>query len=150
MLAERLDLHERAGVDPFGDLAPEERIEAAGHDDRVERRVRDEPVHLAADEDLHPLAVLHRLDAPFAEPLVEVARERVEGLVIVVVGVDRTDIHGHGAHSPKKKAEALRYCHASRTSSVRSSFSISARQRCIDSTGWSDANRMRSVPRVRR
>ena len=37
---QRLDLHERARVDALGDLAPEQRVEAAGHDDRVERRVR--------------------------------------------------------------------------------------------------------------
>ena len=42
--AQRLDLHQRARVDALGDLAAEHQVEAAGHDDRVERRVRDEPV----------------------------------------------------------------------------------------------------------
>ena len=49
---DRLDLRERARVDAFGDLAAELEVEAAGHDDRVERRVRDEVVELARDEDL--------------------------------------------------------------------------------------------------
>ena len=50
--AQRLDLHQRAGVDALGDLAPEQRVEAARHDDRVEGRVRDEAVDLAADQQL--------------------------------------------------------------------------------------------------
>ena len=39
---QRLDLHERARVDALGDLAAEHQVHAAGHDDRVERGVRDE------------------------------------------------------------------------------------------------------------
>ena len=83
-----------ARVDALGDLAAEERIEAARHDDRVEGRVRDEPVHLAAHQQLHPLAVLHRLHAAVAELRVEVPGEGVERLVVVVVGVDRPGVHG--------------------------------------------------------
>ena len=63
---QRLDLHERAGVDALGDLAAEQRVEAARHDDRVEGRVRDEAVDLAADQQLDPLAVLHGPHAALA------------------------------------------------------------------------------------
>ena len=57
---QRLDLHELGRVDALGDLAAEERVEAARDDDRVEGRVRDEAVDAAADQELDALAVLHR------------------------------------------------------------------------------------------
>ena len=62
--AERLDLHERAGVDALGDLAAEQRVEASGHDDRVERRVRHEAVDAAAHQQLDALAVERRDGRP--------------------------------------------------------------------------------------
>ena len=55
VLGERLDLHEGAGVDALGDLAPEERVEAAGHDDRVEGGVGMNPLTLP------PISTLTRL-----------------------------------------------------------------------------------------
>ena len=84
----RLDLHEAARVHSFGDLAAEERVHATGHDDGVERGVRDEPVHRPAHEELDALAGLHDFDAAVAELLVEVPGERVQALVVVVVGVN--------------------------------------------------------------
>ncbi len=48
--AQRLDLHQRPRVDTLGDLAAEHEVHAAGDDDRVERRVRDEAEELAARE----------------------------------------------------------------------------------------------------
>ena len=64
--AERLDLHERARVDALGDLAPEQRVDAARHDDRVEGRVRDEAVGVAADQQPGAPAVLRRPARPGA------------------------------------------------------------------------------------
>ena len=93
--AQRLDLHQRRpGSTPFGDLAAEERVEAAGDDDRVEGRVRDEAVDALADEQLHVLlAVVHRAHAAPLERGIEVPGERIERLVVVVVGVDGVEIH---------------------------------------------------------
>ena len=94
--AQRFDLHERARVDALGDLAAEHEVHAAGHDDRVERRVGDELEQLAPDEQERVRALLHDLDAALAELLVEVTGARVDGLVVVVVGVDGpvSDVHG--------------------------------------------------------
>ena len=50
MLGQPLDLHQRRRVDALGDLAAEQQIQATGHDDRVERRIRDEVVDLAAHD----------------------------------------------------------------------------------------------------
>ena len=57
---QRLDLHERARVDALGDLTAEHQVHAAGDDDRVERRVRDEAEELAAREQQRVAALLHR------------------------------------------------------------------------------------------
>src|SRR5207248_6302155 len=68
-------------------------VEAARPRDRVERRVRDEPVDLAADE--QPLLAV-QLD-PLHAALLHLARhvpdERVFRLVVVVVGVEQTVAH---------------------------------------------------------
>ena len=94
---QRLDLRERARVDPLRDLAPEHGVEAPGHDDRIERRVRDEPEPVPAREQERVLAVLHDLYAAVAEVAVEVAGARVERFVVVLVGVDRTECQVHAA-----------------------------------------------------
>ena len=93
---QRLDLHQRARVDALGDLAAEHQVEAAGHDDRVERRVRDEAEELAADEQERVLPCCTTCTPRSTELLVEVAGARVERLVVVVVGVDgpESDVHG--------------------------------------------------------
>src|SRR5262249_5279459 len=111
-----------------------------------------EAVDLPADQQLDALAVLHGVDAPVGEGPVEVAGEGVEGLVVVVVGVDRSQLHGRASYlssGSKKNACALPYSQASRTSAGRSSACASPRQRAIVRTGWSVAKMMRSLPRVR-
>ena len=111
---ERLDLHELGRAHALGNLAAEERVEAARDDDRVEGRIGDEAVDPAADEELDALAVLHRANAASLEGLVEVPREGVERLVVVVVRVDRPDVHRCSSGAPgdagasKKNASALR------------------------------------------
>src|SRR5690606_15054183 len=62
----------------------------AGFGHRVERRVRDEPVDLAADEEPLLAVDLGPAHAPALHPLVDVAGEGVGGLVVVVVGVEGT------------------------------------------------------------
>ena len=134
MPRQRLDLEQRAGVDALGNLTAEQRIEGSRDDDRVERGVRDEGVELAAHQHVHPLALLHRADAPVLELRVEVSGECVERLVVVIVRVDRSEVHA-GFSVLKKNASALPWSQASRTSGARSSFRASSRQRWNDSTG---------------
>ena len=112
---QRLDLHERARVDALGHLTAEHQVHAAGDDDRIERRVRDEAEELAAHEQERVAALLHRLHPARAELLVEVAGARVDRLVVVVVGVDgaESDLHGH----------SLRRC--ARVASARKCYNIS-------------------------
>ena len=96
---ERLDLHERPRIDSLGDLAPEEGVDAARHDDGVEGRVRDELVGVATGQ--HPRAPAggDDLHAAAGEGRVEVPGEGVERLVVVVVGVDRLVVQVHGQAS---------------------------------------------------
>ena len=98
--SQRFDLHQCARVDAIGDLAPEHQVEAARHDDRVECRVRNEPIDASTDEEMRVPAVVHRLHAPLLELRIEIAGKRVERFVIVVVGVDRLEVEGHVAPPP--------------------------------------------------
>src|SRR4051812_44391126 len=93
-----------AGVGALGELAAELQVETAGHDHRIERRVRNEAVDLAADDDLDVRALLHHAYAAVLEGGIEVPGERVERLVVVVVGVDRAQLIGHGhLHDPARR-----------------------------------------------
>src|SRR6185503_4633914 len=97
----RLELAERlADRVPLGIVAAVVLIEAAGARNRIERGVRDEAVDRARDQEL--LASLHHcpVHAAAAHLRVEVARERVFGLVVMVVGVEdqeRKVGHARGA-----------------------------------------------------
>ena len=57
MVGQPVDLHQRRRVDALGDLAAEQQVQAARLDDRVERRVRDEVVDLAAHDGEGALAL---------------------------------------------------------------------------------------------
>src|SRR6185295_6341107 len=114
--------HDLRAVHAVGDAPAEELIQTARHDDRVEGRIRDEPGHAIVDQELRALALLHDADSAQLELLGEVAREGVERLVVVVVGVDRAEVHARGSGVRKKNAWALPWSHASRTSGVRSSL----------------------------
>ena len=79
-----------------------------GHDDRVERGVGDELEELPAHEQERVRALLHHLHAPLAELLGEVPGAGVEGLVVVVVGVDGAVSELHGVLSVPRAALAAR------------------------------------------
>ncbi len=100
--AQRLELHQRTRVDALGDLAAEHEVHAPGDDDRVEGGVGDELEQLPAHEQERVRALLHHLHAPLAELLGEVPGAGVEGLVVVVVGVDGaiSELHGVLSRSP--------------------------------------------------
>ena len=72
MVRHAVDLHQRRRVDTLGDLAAEQQIQAARLDDRVERRVRDEVVDLAAHDGQGALAVGDHLHAAALELLGQV------------------------------------------------------------------------------
>src|SRR4029450_8354945 len=91
--AKGLDLHDGPRIDALGKLSAEERVHAARDDDRIERRIRDESIHAARGQELHPLAVLHRANPWARELAIEVTGERIERLVVVIVRVDGFEIH---------------------------------------------------------
>ena len=72
-------------------LAPEVVLEAARLGDRVERGVRDELVDLAAHQQALLAVDVGPLHAPLGHRGVDVAGERVLGLVVVVVGVEGSE-----------------------------------------------------------
>ena len=89
---DRLQLAEqRIQVGALGVAAAEVLVERAGLAHRVERRVRDEPVDLAADEQSLPAVELGPLDGAFLVLRLDVAGERVDGLVVVVVAVEELE-----------------------------------------------------------
>ena len=57
VLAQPLDLHQRRGVDAFGNLTAEQQVQAARHDDRVESGIGDEVVDAVADDGPRALAL---------------------------------------------------------------------------------------------
>ena len=90
---DRLERAERLADVVAGDLAAEVLVEAARSGDGIEGGVRDEAEDLVVDDHpllaadlgpLHGLGVLGR----------QMARERVGGLVVVVVSVERIEVHG--------------------------------------------------------
>ena len=89
MILHAVDLHQRGRVDALGDLAAEQQIQAAGFDDRIEGRVRDEVIDLTAHDRQGALAVGEHLHAAALELLGQVPGEGVDRLVVVVVDVDR-------------------------------------------------------------
>ena len=52
VVGETLHLHQGRRVDAVGNGATEEQVQTARHDDRVERRIGDEVVDAATDDDL--------------------------------------------------------------------------------------------------
>ena len=109
---ERLHLEELGRAHALGNLAAEERVEAARDDDRVEGRIGDEAVDPTADEELDALAVLQGANPASLEGRIQVPREGVQRLVVVVVRVDRPDVHRCSSGAPgeralKKNASAL-------------------------------------------
>ena len=66
-------------------------VERAGLAHRIERRVRDEPVDLAADEQPLPAVELRPLDGALLYCGLDVAGERVHRLVVVVVAVEELE-----------------------------------------------------------
>ena len=112
---ERLHLEELGRVHALRNLAAEERVEAARDDDRVEGRIGDEAVDATADEELDALAVLHGANPASLEGLVEVPREGVERLVVVVVCVDRPDVHRCSSGAPCRERASIQ----ARLSSLR-------------------------------
>ena len=96
MVRHAVDLHQRSRVDTLGDLAAEQQIQAARFDDRVEGRVGDEVIDLAAHDRQGALAVGEHLHAAALELLGQVPGEGVDRLVVVVVDVDRPVVQrGH-------------------------------------------------------
>jgi hypothetical protein len=85
---DRLDPGQGPRIDAGRDLAAEEQLDAPGHDDRIEGRIRDESAQLVRDHDEGALAVAQDLDAAALHRRRLVAREAVEGLVVVVVRVE--------------------------------------------------------------
>ena len=88
MVGEAVEFHQAGRVHALGNLAAEQQIEAAGLDDRVEGGVGDEVVDLLADHRHGASAVADHLHPARPELLGQVAGERVERFVIVVVDVD--------------------------------------------------------------
>src|SRR3954467_3214984 len=95
MVGQPVDLHQRGGVDTLGDLTAEQQIQAPGFDDRIEGGVRDEMVHPLAHHGQRALAVLDHLHAAAFELLGQMAGQRVDRLVVVVVDVDRLVVQRH-------------------------------------------------------
>ena len=89
MILHAVDLHQRSRVDALGDLAAEQQIQAAGFDDRIERRIWDELIDLTGHDRKGALALGEHLDAAALELLGQVPGEGVDRLVVVVVDVDR-------------------------------------------------------------
>ena len=86
---DRLELAEqRVQVRAFRVAAAEVLVERAGLTHGVERRVRDEAVHPAADEQPLPAVELSPLDGALPVLRLDVSGERVDGLVVVVVAVE--------------------------------------------------------------
>ena len=77
-------------------------VEAARARDGVEGRVRDEAVHRARDQQLLPTAYLRPVHAAPPHLAVEVTREGVLGLVVVVVAVE--DLEGKLGHGRPLRA----------------------------------------------
>ena len=86
--ADRVELTERGADVLRRVLGPEVAVEAARLRDRVERRVRDEPVHLAADEQPLLAVDLRPLHAALLHLARHEADERVLRLVVVLVRVE--------------------------------------------------------------
>ena len=95
---------------PTVGVAPEVVDQRPGRRDRVERRVGDGPADPAAQRVVAPAADLDPLDHPRPELRVEVAGERIERLVVVVVGVEdgRVDsVHGQPSASVRNTADSI-------------------------------------------
>ena len=106
--ADRLELAERGADVVAGALAAEVLVEASRPRDRVEQRVRDEAVDLARDDEALLAVDLGPLHRALAEAGLDVAREGVGSLVVVVVGVEgqKTEI-GHRASPPERGGRVL-------------------------------------------
>ena len=92
---DRVQLAEQVGHSGgLGVAAPEVLVERPRLADRVERRVRDEPVDLAADQEALAPVDRRPLHGALGELGLDVAGEGVERLVVVVVGVERREIDG--------------------------------------------------------
>jgi hypothetical protein len=102
--ADRLELAEQLGrVRAHRVAATEVLVEGSRPGDRVEGRIGDEAVDLAADQ--QPLAAIDRspLHAPLAEGGIEVAGESVDRLVEVVVGVKAEKVKVHNHNPPMRR-----------------------------------------------
>ena len=75
-------------------VGPEVPVQAPGLDDGVEHRVGDRIVDLPPDDVADPAMDLGDVDGTAPQLRIEVPGEGVERLVVVVVGVERTDIAG--------------------------------------------------------
>src|SRR5258708_9648519 len=80
--------------------AAEVLVQRTGCSNWVERRVRDEAVDLTADEQPGLALDLGPLHRPLLVPLLEVTRERVERLVVVVVAVE--ELEPESCHDPPR------------------------------------------------
>ena len=80
-------------VAPVG-VAPEVVVHRAGLGDRIERGVRDRVADAPADDVILPPVDLGPLHATAARLGIDMAGERVERLVVVVVGVEREVVEG--------------------------------------------------------
>ena len=98
VLRDRVEVAEhRLQVEALGIAAAEVVLEAAGRGDRIERGVRDELVDPAPYEQAPLAPDLGPLHAALGHLRVDVARERVLRLVVVVVGVEGAELElAHG------------------------------------------------------
>jgi hypothetical protein len=98
--ADGLELAEGRADVVAGRLAPEVVVEHAGPGHGIERRVRDEAVDLARDHQPRLSVDRGPLDGPTSVLGLQVARERVGRLVVVVVGIEQLEAEcGHGSPS---------------------------------------------------
>ena len=80
-------------------VAAEVVVQRAGHRDRIEGRVHDRVADAPADHVVLAAVDLAPLHGARADARIEVPRERVDRLVVVVVGVERLEVElAHGVN----------------------------------------------------
>ena len=87
----------------LGVSAPKELVQGAGLGDGIERRIGNEPVDLAPHQQALTAIDLRPLHAAASHPGIDMANERVLGLVIMVVGVEsRISKFAHASLPPRQ------------------------------------------------
>ena len=108
--ADRLGRAHQLVHGPAVGVAPEVVDQRPGRRDRVEGRVGHGPADPPAQRVVAPAVDLDPLDHPRPELRVEMAGERIERLVVVVVGVEdgRVDsVHGQPSASVRNTADSI-------------------------------------------